>query len=223
MSTVKRAWWGDLRLWYHARTYTEEMKRTSLQEYAGVEREENLVVGRSPNFASRVEVATFFAPTSDYTQEAYRATVAAMLDALASRAGDASPGRVLVWVKDHTAAATVTSYGAPTVTCGGGHPFVNGDRVHIPVLDTGYAYGSVSNVAGNNFDLTVLEGSLTPAATHEVYLVERAWPGWFHEGMAPLARGPKGDFYNPEARYSFRGSRTNVYTRTSVDLGADLG
>ena len=223
MSTVKRCWWGDLRLWYHARTYTEGGKRTSMQKAQGIERQEVQIVGRSPNWDNKVTVYTFFAPTPEFTQEKYRAHIAAMLDALQERSGGIEPGRTLVWVKDHTAAVDVAGFGSGTVTTVGNHPFVDGDRVHVPSLGNGYAYGEVSSAGGNTFDLDILEGSRDPAISDKVYLVERAWPGHFCETFPELPAGGKGDYHNPKATYGFSGSRSGVYTRTVVDLGADLG
>lgn len=226
-ATRRRAYWGDLRLWYHARTYTEDMKRTGHATYPGVDRGEALQIGPSPSFVSRVEVTTFFAPTSAYTQAAYRAAVAAMLDALRERASIAQPGHPLVWVGDNDRSRALASGATAPYATTAPHGLTVGERVLIRALGVGdYMYGSVATTPGaSTFTVTPLAtgSAYAPAAGHDVLVAERVWPGAFFEAMPALAAGPKGDFYNAAAKYAFYGSRVGVYTATAVDLDLDLG
>lgn len=224
MST-KRAFWGDLRLWYYGRGYVESVRRTSKQTHQGIDRKEVLVVGASPNFESEVQVETFFAPTTSYDQAGFRAHVAAMIEALTERAYQADPGHPLIWVDDVSRSAALLNGSTAPFKATAAHGFVVGDRVLIRTLGVGdYSYGAIATTPNpDEFTLTTLEAgaAFAPAAGHDVHLVERAWVGHYFEGMDPLppeGGSHPGDYYAPRAAYRFFGSRASVYTRTSVDL-----
>lgn len=230
MSTA-RAYWGDLRLWYYGRTYTEAMRRGARITHMGVDREEALPVGSNPNFTSEVEVVTFFAPPKvssvvPYTREAFRAHVAGLMDALKVRAGLTVPGATLVWVEDNTKGGSVSGYAAGVYTTSAPHGLTSGDRVLLRKNATvrGYAYGTATVTASDKFTLSALEtGSGFVAGTgFDVLLVERAWPGHFFDSMEPVRSRGQGDYFDPAATFRFFGSRASVYTRTTVDLDATL-
>lgn len=226
MST-KRAFWGDLRLWYYGKGYVESVKRGTRQTHQGIDRKEVLYVGASPNFEAEVEVETFFAPTTSYDQASFRAHVAAMIDALTERAAQADPGHPLVWVTNADESVELASGATAPYATSSPHGLVVGDRVLIRALGVGdYLYAAVATTpTSSSFTVTPLEtgAAYAPAAGHDVHRVERAWPGVFFDSMTPLpvsSGSMPGDYYAPTAAFRFFGSRTSVYTRTSVDLDA---
>ena len=226
-----RAYWGDLRLWYYGRTYVESMERQGRITHLGVDRDEAIQVGSNPNFVGEVEVTTVFAPpkvgaTVPYTREAFRSHVAAMLDALRARAGAAQPGAVLCWVEDVSRARVVSSVATGTYTTTAAHGMSTGDRVLIRNDATvgGYAYGTITSTGASTFTFVASEtgSAYAPANGYDVLLVERAWPMHYLAGMEPLPSRGTGDYWDPAARYRFYGSRGNAYSRTAVNLDADL-
>lgn len=231
--SAKRAYFGDLRLWLYGRGYVESMRSRTEVVHDGIDREEALVVSSNPNFESMVDVDTVFAAGPGFTQDEYRSTVAAMLDALRARAGMADAGHPLVWTSDVLSAASVLSSGAtaPYATTGP-HGLIVGDRVLIRALGLGnYTLAQVlttptttSFTAG---DLAV-GAAYVPAAGMNAIRVDRAWLDCSFREFLPLARGTAaeagagGDYFAPTATYRFRvPSREGVYTRATVDL--DLG
>jgi len=226
-----RAYWGDLRLWYYGRTYTESMDRQGRILHLGVDREEAIAVGSNPNWSGEIEVTTMFAPPKvgasvPYSREAYRAHVAAMMDALKTRSGASQPGAVLVWVEDIDRARVLSSVVSGTYTTTAAHGMSTGDRVLIRVDSTagGYAYGTITNTGASTFTFSAIEtgSAYSPGNGYDVILVERAWPRQFVAGMEPLPSRGQGDYFDPAAVYRFFGPRTNAYTRTAVNLDADL-
>lgn len=226
-----RAYWGDLRLWYYGRTYVESMERQGRITHLGVDREEALQVGSNPNFVGEIEVTTMFAPPKvggsvPYTRQAFRSHVAAMMDALKTRAGLAQPGAVLVWVEDVALARELSSVVTGTYTTTAAHGMSTGDRVLIRNDSTtgGYAYGSITNTGASTFTFSAIEtgSAYSPGSGYDVLVVERAWPMQYLAGMEPLPSRGQGDFFDPAAVYRFYGSRANAYSRTAVNLDADL-
>lgn len=226
-----RAYWGDLRLWYYGRNYVESLERQARIVHTGVDREEAIQIGSNPNFVGQIEIQTVFAPPKvgasvPYTREAYRAHVAAMMDALKVRAGLAQPGATLCWVEDIDRARVLSGFSSGTYTTSAAHGMTTGDRVLIRKDSTAgaYSYGTLTSTGASTFTLAAIESGTTysPASGYDVLLLERAWPTQFLDGMMPLDPTGEGDYWNPAARYSFYGSRTGAYTRTAVNLDADL-
>lgn len=222
----KRAYFGDLRLWYAASVYTEAMPRTVSMSVPGIDRDEPLHIPTNPNFDNTVEIHTVFLPYA-LTQEDYRARVAAMLDWLRVLAAMDQPLHPLVWVADNTRTKSVDSYTQPVVTSPA-HGFAQGDVVLIrrDGLAGAYEVGYVNNPDANTFEF-ILNASwasqgYTPNPGDDILLAERVWGGMSFQDMAPLPLGTGGDYYNPDTVYTFRGSRHLNYTRTVVDLDEDM-
>lgn len=226
-----RCYWGDLRLWYYAKTYTESMERQGRIVHVGVDREEALQIGANPNFVGEIDITTVFAPPKvgaavPYTRQAFRAHVAAMMDALKTRAGLAQPGAVLVWTEDISLSRSLSSVVAGTYTTSSAHGMSTGDRVLIRNDATvgGYAYGSITSTGASTFTFSSLESgtAYSPGNGWQVILVERAWPMQYLREVAPLPSLGTGDYFNPAATFGFYGSRQNAYCRTAVNLDATL-
>lgn len=223
----KRAYWGDLRLWYAAINYVESTPRGASITVPGIDRTEALHIHTSPNFGGDVEIHTVFLPSA-LTQEDHRARVAAMLTALEARAGLNQPAHPLVWVADNARSRVVDSYAAPVVTSAG-HGFANGDVVLMRRLGPGlYGVGYVSNVTANTFTVVFENdwgGGYAVQGGDDILLVERVWAGHGYQGMGPLPLDPAsgGDYFAADTVYTFSGSRASGYTRTVVDLDEDMG
>ena len=226
--SAKRAYFGDLRLWYYGRSYVETMRARTEVVHDGIDREEALVVSANPNFEGHVDVETVFAPSSAFSQADFRSTVAAMLDALRSRAGMANAQHPLVWIDD-VALASVLNGTGPYSTASA-HGLSVGDRVLIRALGEGdYDFAAVATTpTSTTFTTTslVTGSAFAPASGHDVLVVDRAWPSTTFREFAPIPEGSggpiPGDFFAERAKYRFRvTTREGVYTRSTVDL--DLG
>lgn len=96
----KRAIFGNLRLWSHARSLNEQEDRGSPAQVAlGVDQDRALVIPASPNAHGGIEVVTWGGPGSVKTQAAWIAMKAAIRAALRARHEYGFP---LVWVEDDT-------------------------------------------------------------------------------------------------------------------------
>jgi len=230
--SAKRAYFGDLRLWYYGRGYVETMRARTEVVHDGIDREEALVVSANPNFESMIDVETVFAPGAGMTQDEFRAHVAAMLDALRSRAGMADAGHPLVWLDDVSLASVLSSGATAPYATTGAHGLTTGDRVLIRALGEGDY--DLAQVLTTPTSTTFTAGSLatgsaySPASGHDVLVVSRAWLDCSFREFLPLPRGGSaeagagGDYFAPVATYRFRcPTREGVYTRSTVDL--DLG
>lgn len=218
MAHRPRYFYGDFALWREGIDHEETDRRGALQVHQGADRDFALVVPASPNMTAQVEVRTLGAPhASSKDQKGWRSIAQALRVQLRGRASRGDP---LVWVEDDTRMKTVGSFASPTVTSAA-HGFSNGDVVLIRRLGVGiYALGTVGSVAANTFVLTLIAGSLSGiAASDEIHLVEAYWyPMVFRELRATRADG--GDWYAPEVTYSFEGSASSTYSRTSAGVGS---
>jgi hypothetical protein len=209
---ARYAFFGDLKLGTELRGIVPTWPRNVIQTFTGVDRTRGFVSSNSPNYTCELDVIAFVAPESDYSKKGFRARELAYANALIARSETPAP---VVWVEDSSRSKTVTSATGGTVTCAG-HGFSNGDKVLIRRSGaTLYTYSAVGSVTSSTF---VVSATHTINAGDDIHLVEQAYSGMTYQQMSPIHPGEGGDYYAEEITFSFVGSGTTTYARTSVTL-----
>jgi hypothetical protein len=215
-----RVYYGDLRLWREGIAPEERYGRILLQEFQGIDQARVLVIAASANAGLDLEVRCLGFPNpSAKNRRGWIAVKRALRVAMDARIHRTDP---VVWIEDDTTRRVVTSYGgSPAVNVAGGHPHANGDVVLIRRLGVGlFSLGTVMNATGTAFDVaSVLMPGLPLHAIQagdEILLVEAYWPGMVWRDFEP--RGEQG-WYAKDVAYSFRGSGSASYARTTAAVG----
>lgn len=215
----KRAIFGNLRLWSHARTLQEQEDRANpVQVALGVDQPRALRIPASPNVDGGIEVVTWGGPGAAKTQAAWIAQKAAIRAALRARHEYAMP---LVWVEDDDFAAVLASGTGTSYQTTAPHPFTAGDWLYFyrPSDDADeyavHAFGwarLTTFPADPGTGLVLLADPSTayyaPEAGDLVVRVSSLFTPLYCSGIRQMGKPARGDYYSPEIVWPFTGVPT---------------
>lgn len=220
---TKRAIFGTLRLWSHARSLAEQEDRGNpAQVVLGVDQDRALVVPDSPNAAGGIEVVTWGGPGAAKTQAAWIAQKAAIREALRARHGYGLP---LVWCEDDDFDAVLASGAGTSYVTAAAHAFEVGDVVYFyrpsDATDRAalFAFGWATVTAtptstGLTFDEDPSTDDYAPEAGDLLVRVSSLFDPLYCGGIRQMGRPAKGDYYSPEIVWPFTGVPTTEIHRT---------
>lgn len=223
----KRAIFGNLRLWSHARSLNEQEDRGNPAQVAlGVDQGRALVIPASPNAHGGIEVVTWGGPGSVKTQAAWIAMKAAIRAALRARHEYGFP---LVWVEDDTYDRVVESGAGTGYVFTANHAFVTGDVLFFyrpsDATDRAslHAFGWAEVTATPAADAVTLDADpstddYAPEAGDLVVRVSSLFTPLYCGGIRQMGRPGRGDYYSPEIVWPFTGVPTTEIHRTTETL-----
>ena len=220
---AKRAIFGNLRLWSHARSVSEQEDRGNPpQVVLGVDQDRALVIPESENVAGGIEVVTWGGPGAAKTQAAWIAQKAAIREALRARHRYGFP---LVWVEDDDYDAALASGAGVSYVTAAAHAFEVGDVVYLyrPSDATdraslhAFGWGTVTATptsTGLTFAADPTTDDYAPEAGDLLVRVSSLWTPLYCGGIRQMGRPSKGDYYSPEIVWPFTGVPTTEIHRT---------
>jgi len=211
----KRAIYGSLRLWSHARRLeAEEDRANQPQVVLGVDQDRALVLPDSPNAHGTISVTTWGEPRSVKTQGSWISQQAAIRAALRARQRIGCP---LVWVEDDAYSAVLASGAGTSYQTTEAHPFAVGDWLYFyrpseehyesDVRAFGWArLTTFPTVPGTGLEMLSDPGTAhySPAAGDLVVRVSSLLSP-LYVGPVRFGRAVRGDYYSPEITWSFHG------------------
>lgn len=228
---AKRAYFGNLRLWSHARDNTRQSDRGNPVSVAlGVDQDRAIHDPASVNRTGGREVRTYGAPHPTYlTQEAWTAVKDAAHDAIEARMGYGFP---LVWCADDSLDSVVQSGAGTSIMAVGTPIFAANDYVffHRPSTGTdraslhyfGWARVATPGSAGVAiiFATDPATADYAPEPGDKMCRVSHLWTPLYCQAIRPIGvqGGQRGDYYNPSIVWPFVGSPTTTIHRVSVSL-----
>lgn len=224
----KRAIFGNLRLWSHARRLEEQEDRGFPAQVAmGVDQDRALVIPASPNVHGGIDVVTWGGPTATLTQAAWIAQKAEIRAALRARHGYGFP---LVWCEDDAYDEVVASGSGTGYVTSSAHAYVVGDVLFFyrPSDDEdraaihAFGWGEVTatpSSTGITLDADPSTDDYAPEAGDLIVRVSSLFTPLYCGGVRQMGKpGKGGDYYSPEIVWPFTGVPTTEIHRTTGSL-----
>lgn len=219
----KRAIFGTLRLWSHARTLDVTEDRGNPPQVAlGVDQDRALVIPDSPNVAGGFEVVTWGGPVATKTQAAWISQKAAIRAAVRARHRFGAP---LVWVDDDAFDAEIASGSGTSYQTAAAHDFAAGDWLYLYRPTDGiaeadlkaYGWARVASIppgpgTGIELETDPSTDDFAPEAGDVVVRVAALFTP-LYIGAPQFSRPARGDYYSPEVRWAFHGVPTTEIHR----------
>jgi len=225
----KRAYFGNLLLWSHARHPVRAQDRGNPPQVGmGVDQDRAIVIPASVNETGGIDVTTYGEPHANLTQEAWIDLKDAMIDALAVRKPYAQP---LVWCADDARNRVLDSGSGTSYVSTAAHGFAVGDRLFfVRRTETTteaalhyYGWTKVTSTpSGTTFgvDVDPTTAHYTPTAGDALVVISSLWYPLCALRVDPITPqgGPKGDYYHGALVWRFVGVPTTRLSRIGASV-----